>query len=629
MIAEEVERLSLDFDTVAELERLFPPESYTAPRYNYERAVTRFARGRFVTASDLESEAFVSQLCETAATEDAVVALVVDGADEDAEIRACAERLPAHVLIAVPSRSVDITAALTDLRAIERLLSQRELLETDPLVGRELDELRSEAELTLREGLEHLMVPDRGDVVWYSGGMRHAFSQGADAGEILSKLFDDRFPRTPVFRNEQVVRRRVTAVSRSARKRCMLAVIERSGSPSLGYDGATSADASIYRTVFEATGLYRAADAGWRWALPVDIKDANLRHLWHQIGSFFSAAESAPKRLSELLDTLLAPPIGLREGLLPLLVAAGLQAFGRSLALRESIEGGPKYVDDIQPSLIERMCDAPERFEIEVCALSDEQRKNLRSMILVMVGDLDPHEPDLFRAFYDALLQFKKTVPPTAFKARGLGSAATRLQPFLRQRNFDPLTFLMSDYPDVLGATPLDHKSAVEFESALSELMDVSTVYAQSAAKIARDEFSIQSQNVSDSLLEVAETWANSIPLQSENCRDLHQEARGIFLKAKNAHHSPRGDVGFVTSLSGILFGVGFNEWDDATAIRFREKLRDAISRVEDYALDHANEDDAYAPFVKKRIKSVLDEYGKKIGRKDLVRYLSEIYVEE
>lgn len=159
--------------------------------------------------------------------------------------------------------------------------------------------------------------------------------------------------------------------------------------------------------------------------------------------------------------------------------------------------------------------------------------------------------------------------------------------------------------------------------------MGVSTLYAQTAATIAQEEFVNRSQRASGSLLEAAETWAQTIPLQSENCRQLNQEARGIFLKAKNASNSPRGEVGFVTSLSGILFGVGFNEWDETTAPRFRGKLRDAISLVEDYALDHADGGDAYEPFVKNRIKSILDVYGEKIGRKDLVRYLTEIYSED
>jgi hypothetical protein len=48
----------------------------------------------------------------------------------------------------------------------------------------------------------------------------------------LAEIFERRFPDTPVIRNEQVVRRRVTAVSKSARKRCILAVIQ--GSAGMG-----------------------------------------------------------------------------------------------------------------------------------------------------------------------------------------------------------------------------------------------------------------------------------------------------------------------------------------------------------------------------------------------------------
>ena len=48
----------------------------------------------------------------------------------------------------------------------------------------------------------------------------------------------------------------------------MLAIIERTGIRALGYEGATSADASLYRTVLERTGLYGCIAGVWRWRMP-------------------------------------------------------------------------------------------------------------------------------------------------------------------------------------------------------------------------------------------------------------------------------------------------------------------------------------------------------------------------
>ena len=268
MVAEEAARLAIDNDPVAALERMFPPDAYVAPPYNYSRGITRFARARFVQAADLTSETGLEELRAQADAEDALVALVIDATVDRIELVELARALPPHLILALPRRSAEVGPILADLLALEGLLDRPDLLATDPLVERELQELKSEAEAALRQGLERLMNPDRGEVVWLSGPTLHSFAEGGTPGEILSRLFEARFPNTPRIANEQVVRRRVSAVTRSARKRCMLAIIERTGIRVLGYEGATSADASLYRTVFERTGLYGCTAGVWRWRRP-------------------------------------------------------------------------------------------------------------------------------------------------------------------------------------------------------------------------------------------------------------------------------------------------------------------------------------------------------------------------
>ena len=339
MVTEEAARLAMESDPVVALERMFPPDAYTAPPYNHARGITRFARARFVREGDLISAARLEALRGQADAEDALVALVIDATADRPDLVELARALPPHLILALPRRSAEVGPILADLLALEALLDRHELLATDPLVERELQELKSEAEAALRQSLELLMNPDRGEVVWLSGPTLHSFAEGDTPGEILTRLFEDRFPHTPRIANEQVVRRKVSAVTRSARKRCMLAIIERTGIRALGYEGATSADASLYRTVFEHTGLYGCVDGAWRWRMPFELDDPSMSNVWSEIEGFFVQPSERPKCLEDLIDRLTAPPIGLREGVLPLLLTAGMVAFGRALALRELVDG--------------------------------------------------------------------------------------------------------------------------------------------------------------------------------------------------------------------------------------------------------------------------------------------------
>lgn len=626
MVAEEAARLAMDSDPVAALERMFPPDAYTAPPYNHARGITRFARTRFVRAADLTSETGLEELRAQAGAEDALVALVIDDTADRPDLVELARVLPPHLIVALPRRSAEVGPILADLLALEGLLDRRDLLATDPLVERELQELKSEAEAALRQSLERLMNPDRGEVVWLSGPTLHSFAEGGTPGEILSRLFEARFPHTPRIANEQVVRRRVSAVTRSARKRCMLAIIERTGIRALGYEGATSADASLYRTVLERTGLYGCIAGVWRWRAPAELDDLGMQRVWAEVEGFFVNPSELPKSVDDLIDRLTAPPIGLREGVLPLLLTAGMVAFGRALALRELVDGRARYVDDIQPSLIEKMCEEPRRFELEVPALTRRQSCNLEKMIRCLVGDLDPQEPDLLRGLYDALLKWRSGLPPTALSTRGLGDDADLLQPLLRKKTFDPLDFLFRELPRALGEPALNAATIEVFTAAVRQLEGVSSAFAERAIDIAAAIFSRRLRGSPRPLLDAATEWAACVPIGDEEVRALDHEARGVLARTRSASNAPRGARGFVTQLSGILCGEGFEAWDERTADLFCARLEEAVVRIEDAVLERADGSDAFEPFLRNKLATILDSYSAKIGRARLIKYLDEIY---
>lgn len=626
LIAEEATRVTIDLNVVDTLERLFPADAYVAPQYNYERSITRFAPARYVLTGDLLDSQRREKLVRAGEVEDALVALVIDGHPEDADLTSQADLMPPHVITALPKRSVDAIPVLAELVAIENLLDRKELLDSDPLVERELLELRSEAETTLKHGLDLLMNPDRGAVTWHSGGNVHDFRDGSDHGEVLAQIFESRFPRTPRIRNEQVVRRTVSAVSRSARKRCILAVIERSGFPELGYESATSADASIYRTVFARTGLYRQAGKAWGWAEPGELQDAGLRDTWSILSDFFNLAENEPKSFTELFDRLTAPPLGLREGLLPLLLAAGLQAFGRCTALRETSEGRTFYVDDINPSIIQRICAGADRFSLEVPKIASSQIRMLAAFVREVAGELDPQEPDLVRAFYDGLLAWKAGLPPSALTTSGIGPHADLVQPLLRRRGFDPIAFLFHFLPAATRTAPLSPECLDAFRAAMGEMEGIAKSFSQRAETVAARLFNARSRDSDLPLLDAAARWANTLPLEAEHLRALDQEARGIVSRAKGAQAAPRGSLGFVTTLSGILSGTGFDEWNEGSVLHFQTKLDDVLTKVEDLALQYADGSQVFEPLMKQRISSIFDQYAEKLGTETLLAYLADIY---
>ena len=404
--------------------------------------------------------------------------------------------------------------------------------------------------------------------------------------------------------------------------------MERTGLPALGYAAKTSADASIYRTVFEKTGLYRNVGNKWSWATPTELTDSDIRDVWEGLSDFFAQASDESKNFEELVDQLTAPPIGLRDGLVPLMVAVGFQAFARSVALYETIEGRRRYVDDINPSVIELICEHPYRFDLTVVNFTPTQMRVLKGFVQMVAGRIDPHEPDLVRAFYDGLLEWKAGLPPSALTVPGLGKSAAIVQPLLRRRSFDPLHFIIGDLPDSLEDSPLSKNCLKVFKAAIEEIGTVAEKFALKAAEAAGELFNGRQMGKPRPLLQAAAEWANALPLDDVTTHSLDHEARGILSRSRSACNSQLGERGFITGLSGILSGTGFEEWDTESMNMFRTRLEDAIIRVENCAFDKADGSSAFEPFLKNRLASVFNRYGDKIGREKLMNYLQDIYQE-
>ena len=625
-IAEEVNKIAPEIDLAEGLERLIPPDPYFATKYNFQKSITRYALTRYVTISQLADKDWVKEFEKIHKHEDTVVLLVID-----CTIKTFAKggiKIPSHWILALPHQEIDFIPTFMELIAILKLQERKDLNEHDHLLTQELSLLQAAAEAALRNKFELVLNPDRGKVSWYYDGDLHILTGQTTSDQILTNLFEKRFSKAPIIRNEQVVRRKVSSVTKSARKRCNLAVFERNGTAHLGYEGSTSSDASVYRTVFEKTGLYFQDSDGWRWADPKDIKDANLKLVWSELQNFFSNPSKKPKSFEDILQKFLNPPFGIRAGLFPLLISSGIQAFGRGIAIHEILNGKLRYLEDIQPSLIEEICNEPENYTLTVFPFTPIQMSNLRRLVKLFISAEDPREKDLIRAFYDGIIAWRLKLPPNAQEAQGLGEEGIILQNLLFDPNFDPLAFLVQYYPTAIGGRPLTKRAIKKFNTGKKEIEGIIDLYYNQAIKEATTTFNSRNPGTNRPLLEAAEIWSRSIPQTTiiENSWDYI--AKGVHNRSKDATNFPNGEKGYISMLSVILLGTSPEEWSNSDLQSFKDKLLEVLNTIELSILSSGEETAELYPFIKSRIITVIDQFSKKIGRAKVKQLIHEIYEE-
>lgn len=187
------------------------------------------------------------------------------------------------------------------------------------------------------------------------------------------------------------------------------------------------------------------------------------------------------------------------------------------------------------------------------------------------------------------------------------------------------MVFLAKDLPRAFGEKPLSSSTVDRFARAIEELEGVAAAFARQAAEAAARVFNSRLRGSDGPLLVAAEAWAACVPEGDTSVRALDHEARGVLARARAARNAPRGERGFVTQLSGILCGEGFDTWNDTTVETFRSSLEAAVLRVEDAVLTQADGTEAFEPFLRNRLATIFETYRAKIGRERLIQYLDEI----
>ena len=258
----------------------------------------------------------------------------------------------------MPREPLPIREAALEVWCLLRMQTDSELVGADPLVGPELQQMTDDAQGHLQKLLDRLVRPGSDGPRWFHKGkpMRRADSPRG-LRTALSNIMEEVFGHCPRINNEMIVRHRPSAVVVNARKKLMLGILERSGMEGLGIEG-NSPDSSMFRCVLLHTGLYRQDKGRWRFAAPEEIEDPGLKLVWEKVQAFLTEPGAKPKDPRKFLHNLMEPPYGVREGLLPILLATGLKAFPSALSLTK--DGA--YVADILPSVIESLCREPDRF---------------------------------------------------------------------------------------------------------------------------------------------------------------------------------------------------------------------------------------------------------------------------
>ena len=184
---------------------------------------------------------------------------------------------------------------------------------------------------------------------------------------------------------------------------------------------------------------------------PASQRRSPWKPVWREIERFLAGARDRQRPLTELIESLTAPPFGLREGPLPVLITAALHIKGEELALYED----GLFVPDAGIETLERLVRRPHTFALRCYRLNARERR-----VIEALGDLarktrtgSERSKDYTTGLIEIvrqLVRLAETLPPYARSTHRLSARTRAVRDLLRTAK-DPRSLLLEDLPRALN----------------------------------------------------------------------------------------------------------------------------------------------------------------------------------
>jgi hypothetical protein len=329
-------------------------------------------------------------------------------------------------------------------------------------VSREIKRCRNRIEKELYHLVQLRDAPERqATISWadVTGAIR-----GAAKGILphLSTRCDGVFDKAPKVVNELINRRVTSAAASRARTDLIEAIAVAANQEYLGFDSTKSPpEMAIYRSVLLQGKVHVASKNGWRIRTAEEIKGSDplqLSPALLRIHELLKDADIKRCAVPEIFSALRLPPYGVRDGLLPLLVALYLAGHWDQTAVYED----GTFIEKPGGDVFQRLGKEPEAFHLQHCSVRGVRLELFQRVAAVLkLPALD--RPDVL-AIVRPLMIFAAKLPEySVYTERHLAATSRKARTVLREAR-EPATLFFADLPRALGFDVFTLKASSEKE---------------------------------------------------------------------------------------------------------------------------------------------------------------------
>ena len=230
------------------------------------------------------------------------------------KIAAAAKLFSSKIIFGIPTNYKQINDLGLELLALKQIDTTAHEIAGDQVAKRELAARIAATSSALQSELRSSM--DKAQWLIDNKWKSH-INLSQHASESATRIFHS----APKLKSELVNRDSLSSNAAKARKDLLHRMILNENEENLGLKG-WPAERGLHETLLNLTGLHRQdANGTWNIQQPSDTDPANLKALWDETDRLFSS-EADRILVSDVYAQWKAEPFGIKEGVMPLLIAA-------------------------------------------------------------------------------------------------------------------------------------------------------------------------------------------------------------------------------------------------------------------------------------------------------------------
>ena len=378
-------------------------------------------------------------------------------------------------------------------------------------------------------------------------------------------MCDAVYSSTPHWRNELANRRSLSSSAAAARRNLIEAMFENPTQEYLGFEG-NPPERSMFETLLRGSRLHRKQGGAFGFFPPDAKAEDPVRALWKAIEGFLGETDTGRQSVEKLFALLRRPPFGLKDGVLPVLLAAVLVHGHSQVALYE--EGS--FVPRPNAAVFERIFRSPGKFDLQRFRIAGPRAEVFQQYAAMLTRSGDD-VPDLLTVVRP-LVRMVKELPDYVSKTRQLGETTQRVLRAMKEAR-QPDLLLFADLPVACEFAAFEARGKVDsaqveayFTQLRGAFAELQRAYPHLLAEIERLILKAFGQ---DGPIAHARTKIE------HHARLVLNVAVDMKLKAflMRAADSAIEDATWLESIATLLAGKPPTHWDDADRARFEVQL--------------------------------------------------------